>query len=43
MVKLGAAGQAWKNYYRYKKDLDAINNGRNCRYEWYKNVSLRME
>lgn len=27
MVKLGAAGQAWKNYYRYKKDLDAINNG----------------
>ena len=27
MVKLGAAGNAWKNYYRYKKDLDAINNG----------------
>lgn len=29
MVKLGAAGNAWKNYYRYKKDLDAINNGEN--------------
>lgn len=24
MVKLGAAGQAWKNYYRYKKDLEQL-------------------